>query len=54
MYIEGINNEVTYVKSTIDNKEYLVRNVDDKQDAANLLSKMSININKLIDFLKNS
>ena len=52
MYIEGINNEVTYVKSTLDNKEYLVRNVDDKQDAANLLSKMSININKLIDFLK--
>ena len=52
MYMEGINNEVTYVKSTIDNKEYLVRNVDDKQDAANLLSKMSININKLIEFLK--
>ena len=52
MYMEGINNEVTYVKSTLDNKEYLVRNVDDKQDAANLLSKMSMNINKLIDFLK--
>ena len=52
MYMEGLNSEVTYVKSTIDNKEYLVRNVDDKQDAANLLSQMSININKLINYLE--
>jgi predicted metal-dependent hydrolase len=52
MYIENLNNEVTYVKSKIDGKEYLVRNVDDKQEAADLLSNMSININKLLDFLK--
>lgn len=52
MYVEGLNNEVTYVKSSIDNKEYLVRNVDDKQKAADLLSQMSININKLLDYLK--
>lgn len=52
MYIENLNNEVTYVKSNIDGKEYLVRNVDDKQEAADLFSNMSININKLLDFLK--
>jgi predicted metal-dependent hydrolase len=52
MYIENLNNEVTIVKSNIDGKEYIVRNVDDKQDAADLLSKMSININKLFELLK--
>lgn len=53
IYIENINNEVIYIKSTIDNKDYLVRNVDDKQKAANLLSQMSLNIDKLLNYLKN-
>ena len=52
MYIEGLNNEVTYVKSSLDNKEYLVRNVEDKQEAADLLAQMSININKLLNYLE--
>lgn len=52
IYIEGLNNEVTYVKSTLDNKEYLVRNVDDKQEAANLLSQMRMHIDSLLKFLE--
>lgn len=51
MYSEGLSNEVTYVKSSIDNKEYLVRNVDDKDKAADLLASMSNRINTLMDYL---
>ena len=31
-----------YVKSSIDGKEYLVRDLPDKQEAANLLAKVRI------------
>ena len=51
-YYEGMSNEVTYVKSDIDQREYLVRNVDDKQEAADLLSQMRINIDKLLKYLQ--
>lgn len=51
IYIEGLNNEVTYVKSTIDNEEYLVRNLDDKVDAANLMANMKNRIYKLQNYL---
>ena len=40
---------MTFVKSDIDNRFYMVRNLDDKQVAANLLS---YNRNKIIDFYK--
>ena len=36
-----------YVKSTIDGKEYLVRNMNDKQEAADLLAKLRLKMNKL-------
>ena len=51
-YYEGMSNEVTYVKSDIDKREYLVRNVDDKQEAADLLARMRINIDKLLKYLQ--
>ena len=51
-YYEGMSNEVTYVKSDIDQREYLVRNVDDKQEAADLLARMRINIDKLLKYLQ--
>lgn len=38
---------LVYVKSTVDNKEYLVRNTDDKQEAANLLANIRIKLNNL-------
>lgn len=46
--------EMTFVRSTIDNKKYLVRDLPDKQEAANLLSEIRTNILKLTTSLKNS
>lgn len=45
------NSDVVYVKSQLDNKKYLVRDEKDKQRAANMLSKLWINMNKLKDHL---
>ena len=39
IFLESKNNDVVYVKSTIDNKSYLVRNLPDKVKAANMLAK---------------
>ena len=36
-----------YVKSNVDNKEYLVRNMGDKQEAADLLAKIRIKMSNL-------
>mgnify|MGYP001065262788 FL=1 len=52
LYYENRYSELTNVKSTIDNHEYLVRNKDDKIEAANLLAKMVGSIKKLINHLK--
>ena len=48
IYYEKKNNGLIYVKSSLDNKEYLVRNVDDKQDAADLLADIKERISKLL------
>jgi hypothetical protein len=40
--------------ATIDNEEYLVRNVDDKSKAANTLATVKTNIKKLVLHLKNN
>jgi Mimiviridae putative metallopeptidase WLM domain protein len=42
---------MTYVKSDVDDKFYLVRDVEDKQKAANMLGKIMQNIIKLSDHL---
>ena len=42
---------MTYIKSDIDNKYYLVRDLSDKQQACNILASMKKNIIKLIDHL---
>jgi len=39
--------QTVYVKSTIDNKDYLVRDLPDKQEAANLLAHIRIKLNNL-------
>ena len=44
LYYEKQYAELTKVKSTIDNKEYLVRNKLDKQAGADLLAKVVKNI----------
>jgi predicted metal-dependent hydrolase len=45
------NNEVVYVKSTIDGKNYLVRNTKDKQLASNMLAKIKENIFMFVNYL---
>lgn len=52
MYFESRSYEVIYVKSTIDQKEYLVRNLPDKQEASNLLAKIRGKLVKLVDHIK--
>lgn len=52
VYGEHYTNEVEYVKSNVDNMYYLVRNMADKQDAANLLSRVNIRIKKFLKYLR--
>ena len=52
VHYESKYSELVSVKSTIDNKEYLVRSREDKQEAANLLSKIRIKLEKLLKVLK--
>ena len=42
---------ITYVKSTIDGRSYLVRNRDDKQKAADTLAMLNKKLLQLIDYL---
>ena len=51
MYYEERFTELCYTKSTVDNKEYLVRNREDKEDAANLLANVGKRLNKLVKSL---
>ena len=43
--------EVKYVKSDLDGKEYLVRDLKDKNEATDLLASLRINMMKLVDHL---
>lgn len=43
--------EVCYVKSNIDGKEYLVRELPDKQDAADILATVRRNLISLADYM---
>ena len=52
MHLENRNKELTYVKSTIDGRKYLVRNLPDKQDAANMIATVRGNLVKLAQELK--
>ena len=49
---ENFTNEVTLVKSRIDGTEYLVRNVPDKQDAADLLCRLKGKCIELVSHMK--
>jgi predicted metal-dependent hydrolase len=52
-HLEHLSNEVTYVKSNIDNNDYLVRNMKDKDDAANMLAKLRMKLEKICEIMKN-
>ena len=45
------NSELVYVKSSLNNKEYLVQNFEDKQQAANLISRLVDRLDRLLNSL---
>lgn len=45
---------LVYQKSTVDNTEYFVRNLEDKSNAANTLATIKINIKKLVTHLNDN
>jgi predicted metal-dependent hydrolase len=47
--IEHLTNDLTSIKSNVDGKMYQVRNLPDKQEAADLLAKIRIKLEKLVD-----
>jgi predicted metal-dependent hydrolase len=51
-YFEKNSYDVVMVKAATNGKEYLVRNLPDKQDAANLLGNIAIKLEKLVEIVK--
>lgn len=51
-HFEHLSNEVIYIKSSIDNNEYLVRNLKDKDQAADILAKLRMKLEKLCEIMK--
>lgn len=50
-YFENRSHDVIMHKSTIDSKDYLVRNLPDKQKASNMLAKISKRLSSLVNFI---
>jgi predicted metal-dependent hydrolase len=51
LHYESKYSELTYVKSSIDNRQYLVRNVEDKQEAADMLATIRKNLDSIVNHL---
>lgn len=51
-YIQKKYLEVEYVVSSIDGKKYLVKNVENKEEAANMLARLNIKITKLLQHVE--
>jgi hypothetical protein len=51
-YFESSSYDVVFVKSPVNNREYLVRNLPDKQDAADLLARVSLKLENLVEIMK--
>lgn len=52
IYLEGQNSEITYVQSSRDGHMYLVRNLPDKEVAADNISKIKEKLNTVVNHLK--
>lgn len=52
IYYESKYSDLEYIKSTVDNEMYLVRNRPDKQKAANILSKIKQKLTELVKTLE--
>lgn len=48
MFIQNHYGEVEYVRSNIDNKQYLVRKLSDAQDAADYIADIAKRLNRLV------
>jgi len=53
-YFEKYSYDVVMVKSETNGKEYLVRNLPDKQEASNLLGNIALKLEKLVEIMKTS
>ena len=51
-YIQNKLDEVEFVQSDVDNNKYLVQNIFNKKEAANMLARLNDKITKLIEHLK--
>ena len=51
-HLEHLSNEVMYVKSSVDNNEYLVRNLSNKSEAANILAMLRMKLEKICEVMK--
>lgn len=54
LHYESKYSELTYVESNIDNRQYLVRNVSDKQEAADMLATIRKNLDSIVSYLKDN
>ena len=45
------NDNGIYIKSMLDNREYYVSNYNDKEDAANMISRIRLNLEKLSKYI---
>ena len=52
IYIKQSDTEVAMVRSSIDGKEYLVQNKPDKQEAANALASIKLDLSKFMQYLQ--
>lgn len=54
LYLRAGDRNMIYVISDVDNKLYMVRNNNDKQQAANLLGTINKNINNISEYMYNN
>lgn len=52
IFLESKSSDVTYVVSSVDNRKYLVRNLPDKKQAANILANTRKKLVSLCDILE--
>lgn len=52
-YYEGFNSEVILVRSNVDQRRYLVRNLDDKVEAANMLARLREKLKRFVSAIQN-
>ena len=53
LFMQNNYNNLTYVKSKVDDRSYLVRNIKDKQEAADILATINQKLEKLKVHLEN-